>query len=1268
MNLFLRVSILTCFIGFSHQLFAQPANDSCGAAIALIPQPFGTTCATGTAGTTNGATPSPFAPSCLGVQADDDVWYMFTATSQSVVIRINNATLIPSGTATVSYALYEGACPTTSTSFICEAATFFGSGFRIVNGLTIGTVYYLRLWNTSTTADMNFSICVQAVPAPPVNDECSGAIGLTVNPYGTSCTSPVAVNTTGATPSTPATSCGSLDNNDDIWYQFTATSQSVLIRIAGATNSLSGSTASGSFALYDGACPATTTAFACDNAFAFGSGYRIVDGLTVGNTYYLRVWMAGSNNYGTMNLCVQEVPAPPSNNECTGAIGLTVNPFGNACTSTVAVNTTGATPSTPATPCGGQEYNDDVWYQFTATSASVMIRASNALLTTSSGNASLGFALYEAACPSATAAFACDGNFMFGNGYQIVDGLTPGNVYYLRIWASGINNYASFNLCVQQVPAAPANDECVNAVGLTMNPYGATCAGTAAVVTTGATQSAFNPVACTNTDNNDDVWYHFTATSASAIIRVSNVQNSITGGDASVGFALYASACPSSTATLACDGNIAFSAGYKIVDGLIPGNTYYLRMWILGVNNYGTFNLCVQEVQAPAPNNECSSAIPITVNSFGTSCNSTVIVNTEGATLSVPNPATCTNVDHNDDLWYSFVAPSLSIMVRMNDAVNTLTASGASVGFSLHAGACPATTASFACSANFGFSNGYQIVDGLTPGQTYYLRVWIQGANNYGRFNLCVQEVPLPPVNNDCAGAINVTPSPPTASCISPVIANTTGATQSTPSPSCAGNETNDDIWYVFTASTTAHRMVVTEAVTTTSNNIAAIGYALYGACPASIATLQCSANALAGNGIISLNGLTIGNTYYLRFWSVGINNYCKFKFCIQQTPQNNECTGAVNLPVGNGFCTTPVSGTLVTATISAGFGVPACNVTAMANDVWYKATVPATGNVIVQTSAVNTTVSNLVMEAYSGACGSLTLISCDDNGNPETTPSANHARIGLMGRTPGEVIYLRVMPLSASNQGDFVICAWDTSASIRPAIASGGNCVGAPIIDISATSANHYMWVPLFDSSGRIIAEVYADGSSLNTITPSLFVNSGPVRNEAGKYFLDRNFSIRASGTGGALIRWYITNSEVAALQAADPTVSGAGNLRILKATDSCHGAYPLPGFSQLIPTANAYGANYYLQTTVAGFSSFYAEGKCGSTIAWTGNVNTVWNDFRNWDCEGVPGPNSIAVIPGGMPRYPTVTTNAEIKRLNLSPGATVTVQAGVQLKLNGQ
>jgi hypothetical protein len=334
--------------------------------------------------------------------------------------------------------------------------------------------------------------------------------------------------------------------------------------------------------------------------------------------------------------------------------------------------------------------------------------------------------------------------------------------------------------------------------------------------------------------------------------------------------------------------------------------------------------------------------------------------------------------------------------------------------------------------------------------------------------------------------------------------------------------------------------------------------------------------------------------------------------------------------------------------------------------DVWYKATVPATGNLLVQTSAVNTTVNNLVMEAYTGSCGALTFLACDDDGNPETAPSANHSRIGLSGRTPGELIYYRVMPANAGNAGDFVICAWDTTTAILPQVSPGGNCVSTTSVNIGATTSNRYMWVPVMDNAGNIIAEVYADGAELGTLNHALFVNSGPVREHGGSYFLDRNISLYAPVSSNIRIRLYYTQAEVNALNAADIAANN-NNLQLIKSPDSCSSGF---GNNPAVftSTTSTYSTDYYKQVTTNSLSTFYIESICGAVITWTGNVNNDWYNPDNWDCGGIPRASSEVVVPGGRPNYPAITINTEIKKLTVSNTASVTTATGVTLKITGQ
>src|SRR5690606_28462530 len=241
--------------------------------------------------------------------------------------------------------------------------------------------------------------------------------------------------------------------------------------------------------------------------------------------------------------------------------------------------------------------------------------------------------------------------------------------------------------------------------------------------------------------------------------------------------------------------------------------------------------------------------------------------------------------------------------------------------------------------------------------------------------------------------------------CNSGITATTVGSTPSDSLSACITGHADDDIWYRFTSSTSGIRINFSNALTVTAmSGNGTIGYALYNTnCPNSSEPVSCFANIGTGSGSRLVGGLVPGQEYLLRLYSYATNNYVSFDFCIVEVdlPLNDECNNAIDMPVGEGFCTSPVAGSLVNATTSPGFGVPSCVPLSGSEDVWFKLTVPSSGNVRVQTSAVNSQTSDLVMEVWEGSCGNLSIIACDDDGNPEAFPSELHSRIDLSGRTP---------------------------------------------------------------------------------------------------------------------------------------------------------------------------------------------------------------------------------------------------------------------------
>lgn len=144
--------------------------------------------------------------------------------------------------------------------------------------------------------------------------------------------------------------------------------------------------------------------------------------------------------------------------------------------------------------------------------------------------------------------------------------------------------------------------------------------------------------------------------------------------------------------------------------------------------------------------------------------------------------------------------------------------------------------------------------------------------------------------------------------------------------------------------------------------------------------------------------------------------------------PANDLCAGAIPLTIGADFAAQQVSGTLLGATTTAGI-TPSCQAS-FGLDVWYSVTVPSTGNVIIQTLVnPSNSMTDSIITVYTGACGALTQVACDDDGGP-TGPNDTMSIVTLTGRTPGEVLYVAVWKwqpaIPAATATQFLLSAYD--------------------------------------------------------------------------------------------------------------------------------------------------------------------------------------------------------------------------------------------------
>ena len=126
------------------------------------------------------------------------------------------------------------------------------------------------------------------------NDECATAVTVPVN-IGTACINSVTGTVLGATPSPNPNGCAGTDD-DDVWFQFTATEGTHNVSLVNVT----GSATDLYHVVYSGSCGALTQLYCSDD------NSSIATNLTPGQTYYIRVYTftatAGQNT--SFTLCV----------------------------------------------------------------------------------------------------------------------------------------------------------------------------------------------------------------------------------------------------------------------------------------------------------------------------------------------------------------------------------------------------------------------------------------------------------------------------------------------------------------------------------------------------------------------------------------------------------------------------------------------------------------------------------------------------------------------------------------------------------------------------------------------------------------------------------------------------------------------------------------------------------------------------------------------------------------------------------------------------
>jgi hypothetical protein len=977
-----------------------PANDDCAGAID-VPVSLTGICTNAVSADNTLATASAgVAPPGCAQYNGRDLWFSVTVPASGNVTVQTVISSAGNDVGDTGMAIYSGTC-SNLTLLGCSDDEGGASKSKLAyTGRTPGEVLYVRVWSYNNSRSGNIAVCATS-PAPPVNDNCAGAIAI---PVTTTCATPTAGNITGATQSLPPTAnCGNGTTANDLWYSFVASGPTQLVTLTGGFTAI--------IDVRSGTCASSTSLF-CGTAF---TGQALaVSGLTSGQTYFLRLYLNGT--FAPANpqftLCINPGPTPPANDECTGAV---VVPIATSCATPVAGTLVGASQSLPPTAsCGAGTTANDVWYSFVANGTSQTIAFS--------GGFGAVLEVRTGTCANSTSVFCTT---TFSGQAVIATGLVNGQAYFLRVYANttGVPVNQTFTLCITAGPPPSVNDECSTAVAVAVVQG---CATSTNGTVASATQSLPPTASCgAGVSTAADVWYSFVASGSTQLIT-------LTARFAAV-MDVRSGTCAAS-ASLLCTSVFANAASGTVVGGLTPNQQYYIRIYANGpiqpTPANATFTLCVSPAPTPPANDECTGAIAVPV---AATCTALVSGTVEAASQSLPTASCSTLAPIAQDVWYSFVASGSTQLITLSSRF--------AAAVEVRSGTC-AATASESCFTVAANAVTGTLVGGLTNGQTYFLRVYANGNTQptplNATFTLCINPGPPPPANDECTGAVPITVST-IPNCGPSVTGTVENASQSLPATtSCGGGISSAaDVWYSFVASSTSHNILLSSAQGSFVVDVRS------GTCTASTSVSCFAVFSGAGQPTV-VTGLTSGQTYFIRVYSALLTPPAgagaSFTLCLSTPPPppaNDECAGALTVPVQVGTtCVSQTTTDITGATTNTTLPLPGCAGNPN-QDVWFQVTVPATGTLTVRTvvPTTGTDVGDTGMSVYSGTCGSLTQLGCsDDEGG------SLKSLLTLSGRTPGEVLYVRVWSFYSNQSGTVAVCATTPPVCAAPTALAATN------------------------------------------------------------------------------------------------------------------------------------------------------------------------------------------------------------------------------------
>jgi hypothetical protein len=623
--------------------------------------------------------------------------------------------------------------------------------------------------------------------------------------------------------------------------------------------------------------------------------------------------------------------------------------------------------------------------------------------------------------------------------------------------------------------------------------------------------------------------------------------------------------------------------------------------------------------------------------------------------------------DGEDHIWVFTPASSGTITC-------SVASTGSYVGLALYQG-CPLNnicSGAGTCVAFSQSSSGNQsFCATVTAGQTYYLVMDSYPSPNCNAYtNVTISAPSGTPAGTTCGNApaiaLPYTATGHTTTCYGNDYTNAS-------SGSCGSlYESGEDRVYALTvAAATCIGITLSNASTTS------IGFQVYNGCPGSGGT--CIGSAGGSNPLSGTVTLPAAGTYYIIVDTWASPSNCNYDINVVNYgsgPANDLPCNATALALN-----TNLTGDNSCSGSASEPGVPACWSTGTMHTVWYSVVCPASGQLMIRTTLG--TLTNTQIALYSGTCGSLTLVACNDNAPACGSSSYQNSQITATGLTSGATYWIRVDGVNDLT-GTFDVMAVNGAVGFPAAAGqdcSSPNPVCAQTITIGNPGYQAYGNICDFSGGGTNCLASGERGSAwytipinaAGTLTFNVVPNDWPgAPSTAGT---DYDFAVWKVAGAGA------TNCAGIA-GGATPlrcNYSGLGVTGCYTTTGTAPPAYPGFGAAYEASIPVLAGEVYLLvvsnfSNSTSGFSLVFGATSpinytaAGSTVTWTGGTNTSWTLASNWGGCTPPVCGISAVIVPAATNQPTVIAgNFYVNDLTVNPGAILTLLPGSNLHICG-